>query len=92
MQTISVRRANELGDAARSAVETLLGRKMADEEQVTVMAFPSEPAGVEPNRTAAVQDLADDLDDLAASASHVPDGEMEGLIEEATRHVRQRRS
>jgi len=28
MQTISVRRANELFDAARSAVESLLGRKV----------------------------------------------------------------
>jgi hypothetical protein len=42
MQTIFVHRANELGDAARSAVESLLGRKVADEEQVTVMAYPAE--------------------------------------------------
>jgi len=43
MQTISVRRANELGEAARNAVESLLGRKVADQEHVTVMAFPARP-------------------------------------------------
>ena len=91
MQTISVRRANELGNAARNAVESLLGRKVADEEHVTVMAFPAQPATAEPDRKRAVQDLIEDLDSLAASARHVPDDEMEALLDEATRHVRQRR-
>ena len=57
MQTISVRRANELGNAARSAVESLLGRKVADEEHVTVMAYPVQPAAGEPDRKAAVREL-----------------------------------
>jgi hypothetical protein len=92
MQTISVRRADELGDAARNAVESLLGRKVSDEEHVTVMAFPARPAEGEPERKRAVQDLIEDLDSLAASASHVPDEEMEILIDEAIQHVRHRQS
>ena len=91
MQTISVRRANELGNAARSAVENLLGRKVADEEQVTVMAFPAPPAGGEAERKRAAQDLIEDLDSLADSASQVPDEEMEALIDEAIQHARRRR-
>lgn len=91
MQTISVHRANELGNAARSAVESLLGRKVADEEQVTVMSFPAAPAEGEPDRQKAAQDLIEDVDNLAASARHVPDEEMEGLIDEAIQHVRHRR-
>jgi hypothetical protein len=90
MQTISVRRANELGNAARSAVESLLGRKVADEEQVTVMAYPAPPAEDEPGRKAAVRDLINDLDSMAASASHIPDEEMDALIDEAIRHARHR--
>ena len=92
MQTISVRRANELGKAARNAVESLLGRKVADGEHVTVMAYPVRPAEGEPDRKRAVQDVIEDLDSLAESASHVPDEEMETLIDEATRNVRRRRS
>jgi hypothetical protein len=90
MQTISVRRANEPGEAARNAVESLLGRKVADQEHVTVMAFPARPAEGEPDRTRAVHDLIEDLDSLAASASHVPDEEMEALIDEAIHQVRHR--
>jgi hypothetical protein len=92
MQTISVRRANELGEAARNAVESLLGRKVADEEHVTVMAFPAWSAESDADRAGAVQDLIGDLDSLAASASGVPDKEMEALIGEAIQHVRDRQS
>ena len=91
MQTISVRRAKELGDAARSAVESLLGRKVADEEHVTVMAYPSQTPESEPDRKAAVRELIEDLDSMAASASHIPEEEMDQLIDEAIRHVRHRR-
>ena len=91
MQTISVRRAMELGNAARSAVESLPGRKVADEEHVTVMAYPAQPAEGEPDRQAAARDLIEDLDSMAASASHIPEEEMDQLIDEAIRHVRHRR-
>ena len=92
MQTISVHRAMELGVAARSAVESLLGRKVADEEHVTVMAYPAQTPESEPDRKAAVRELIEDLDSMAASASHIPEEEMDQLIDEAIRHVRHRRS
>ena len=91
MQTISLRRADALGNAARSAVENLLGRKVADEEHVTVMAYPAQTPESEPDRKAAVRELIEDLDSMAASASHVPEEEMDQLIDEAIRHVRHRR-
>ena len=91
MQTISVRRADELGDAARSVVESLLGRRVADEEHITVMAYPAQPVEGEPDRKAAVRDLIEDLDSMAAGASQIPDEEMDALIDEAIRHVRHRR-
>ena len=92
METISVHRANELGNAARSAVESLLGRKVADEEHVTVMAYPAHAAENEAGRKVAVRDLVEDLDSMAASASHIPEEEMDALIEEAIQHVRRQRS
>jgi hypothetical protein len=87
MQTISVCRADELGDAARSAVESLLGRRVADGEHVTVMAHPAVPAEDDLDRRAAVRDLIEDLNSMAASASQIPDEEMEALIDEAIQHV-----
>jgi hypothetical protein len=79
-----------LGNAARNVVESLLGRKVADEEQVTVMAYPAAAAADEPDRKAAARDLIEDLDNMAAGASHIPDEEMEALTDEAFRHVRHR--
>jgi len=67
MQTISVRRRMNQA-SARNAVESLLGRKVADQEHVTVMPFLPARRG-EPDRTRAVHDLIEDLDSLAASAA-----------------------
>jgi len=92
MQTISLRRAGQLGNAAGSAVESSLGRKVADEEHVTVMAYPAQATERRADRKAAVRDLVEDLDAMAASASHIPDEEMDALIDEAIRHVRRPRS
>ena len=89
MQTITTHRADELGDAARTAVESLLGRKVADEEHVTVMAYPA-GAAAEPVRKAAVREFIEDLDSMAAQASTIPPEDLEALIDEAARHVRHR--
>ena len=57
-----------------------------------MMALSAEPAEGEPDRRAAGRDLIEDLDSMAACASHVPDEEMEALIDEAFRHVRRPQS
>ncbi|MEK7409580.1 MAG: hypothetical protein AAB225_31320 [Acidobacteriota bacterium] len=91
MQIISIRKARDLRDTSRAAVENLLGRKVGDEEQVAVMAFPATTAPVGEERDKAVRKLIEDLDALAASASHVPPEELDTLIDEAIEHVRRRR-
>ena len=45
MQDVLTREVRDLGADARSILETMLGRKLAEEEQVTVMAFA--PADIE---------------------------------------------
>ena len=47
------------------------------------MAYPVQPAAGEPDRKAAVRDLIEDLDSMAATASHIPEEEMNALIDEA---------
>jgi hypothetical protein len=41
----------------------------------------------EPDRKAAIRELIEDLDSLSASASHIPDEEMDALIDEARVHT-----
>jgi len=91
MQTISTRRASQLGDAARSVLESLLGRTVNDEEHITVMAHPPQPPLTEDDRRKAAQALAQNLDSLASRARHIPEQDMEALIDEAMEHVRPRR-
>jgi hypothetical protein len=105
LQTISVRRANEPGDAARSVVESPLGRKVANEEHVKVMAYPAQPGETAPDRAPVparaqpvselspqpVPDLIEDQDSMAVSARHTPEEEIDALIEEAFQHVGYRR-
>ncbi|MDP2996915.1 MAG: hypothetical protein Q8N47_05455 [Bryobacterales bacterium] len=91
MRTISTRRAGQLGDAARNVLESLLGRTVGDEEHITVMAHPPQPPLTEDDRRTAAQALAQNLDTLASRARHIPEQEMEALIDEAMEHVRPRR-
>lgn len=42
----------------------------------------------EADRKTAVRELIEDLDNMSASASHIPDEEMDALISEAIKHVR----
>jgi hypothetical protein len=51
---------------------------------------PNSSSGAD--RTADVRALIEDLDRMASSARHIPEEEMDALIEEAVRHVRHRRS
>ena len=46
----------------------------------------------EDQRMQAAQELIRDLDCLASSASHIPEEEMETLVDEAIEHVRARPS
>jgi hypothetical protein len=90
MQNISIQSARDLRPDARAAVESLLGRKLSEEEQVAVMAFPGYPAPAGEERRIAAQRLGETLQSMAQSAQRVPVDEMEALIEEALEQVRQR--
>jgi hypothetical protein len=88
MQNISIQNARDLRHDARVVVESLLGRKLSEEEQVAVTAFPVHPAPPEEERKIAASRLAEDLEAMAESAKRVPEDEMEALIDEAMGQVR----
>jgi hypothetical protein len=90
VQNISIQNARDLRRDARAVVESLLGRKLSEEEQVAVLAFPVHPAPPEEERKTAALRLAENLEAMAESARRVPEDEMEPLIDEAMEQVRQR--
>jgi len=91
MAEIAVHNVKDLGQDARRALEDLLGRRLAEEEQITVTAQAAHPAPSGESRKAAAERLAETLKSLSESARAIPADELESLIDEATNDVRQRR-
>lgn len=73
------------------ALEALLGRQLAEEEQVGVTALAARPAPTGDARRIAAEMLSETLKEMSNRADRVPGDELESLIDEAQRDVRRRR-
>ena len=86
MQNLSIHRTSELPLPARRAVETLLGRALADDEEVGIWASRAHEAPTGKVREDAWRRLHEHLDLIAAKTS---DGEdAEAIADELSREVR----
>ncbi len=79
MENIAMRQVKDLEPAAKRWLQKLLGRKLREDEEVTVV--------VRPARTDRLEEV---MDRMAEKAKHVPEHELEALIDEAMNHVRRR--
>ncbi len=91
MPDVAVTQVRELCPDARSAVQRLIGRKLRDEEQVSIRVSSPHPAPNPKVRRAAALRLERVMDRAAEKAKHIPDKELEKLIDEAIGHVRRRK-
>jgi hypothetical protein len=92
MDNVSINLARDLPASARSAVENLLGRRLRDDEEVTIMALDPHPAPSGYARRASAERLRSALDQLALKAQEVVDGEVDDAVDEAMNHIRPRRT
>ena len=91
MAEIAIHNVRDLGEDARRALEALLGRQLAEEEQVGVTALAARPAPSGDARKVAVDHLSESLKAMSERAKSIPDDEVESLIDEAMNDVRRRR-
>ena len=91
MAEIAIRNVRDLGQDARRALEALLGRRLAEEEQVSVAALAARPAPLGEERRIAAERLKESLKAMSESARAIPSDELESLIDEAMDEVRRRR-
>ena len=91
MAEIAIRSVRDLGEDARRALEALLGRQLAEEEQVGVTALAARPAPTGETRRSAAERLSENLKEMSERAKQIPHDELESLIDEAQRDVRRRR-
>ena len=90
MEHIAVRKAKDLQADAKRWVESLFGRPLQEEEEVTVFVLPSRSVVPESVRSEASVRLNRILDKAAENMKDVPDAEFEAAMEEAMEHVRRR--
>jgi hypothetical protein len=88
MNNLSIRRTSDLPPSARQAVEGLLGRKLADDEEVGIWASgPHEaPAGMA--RKEAWERLTGHLEYLASKSVAGSDDDLERLVDDVADEVR----
>jgi hypothetical protein len=91
MQNVSIQKANELTEAVKAAVEQLLGRPIAPDEEISVTATPPQRVPPSEGRAAVAQKLEAFLNRRADKVNGVPEEQMDAAIDEALNDVRHNR-
>ena len=92
MQNVSIQKASDLPHAMRAAVEQLLGRPIAPDEEISVVAVPPQRAPSSENRAAVARNLEAFLNRRAEKVSGIPEEEIDGAVDEALHFVRHNRT
>ena len=92
MQNIAIQRASQLPENLRSAVERLLGRPIAADEEISIVAVPPQQLAPSENRAVIARKLEALLNRRAEKIEGVAEAEIDAAIDEAVNHVRHSRS
>ena len=88
MEKIVVHKVKTLRADARRVMQSLLGRRLRDDEEVTVMVFPPHPAPKKTVRRAAIGRMENILDKAAANMKRSAAGSFDAAVDEAMASVR----
>jgi hypothetical protein len=88
MQNVSIQKAEDLSADVKSAVESLLGRPLQADEEISVMAFRSHEAPQGVVRQELGERLGKMMDAMAQRAAEASDEEVDEILDEAMRSAR----
>ena len=88
MQDVAIHKAQELPPDARRVVESVLGRTLQENEEVSIMALSPHQAPTGETRQALARQLEERMNKTAELVRDVPDDEQEAAIDEAVHRVR----
>ena len=91
MQNATLNLVRELTAPVKAAIESLLGRPLQDDEQVSVRAFRCHEAPRGEARLEAARRLEEHLDRMAGKVKDVSRREMEAALDEALDFARPKR-
>jgi hypothetical protein len=92
MQNVSIQKASELPAAARSAIEQLLGRPIAPDEEISVAAVPPKEIPPSESRAAVARNLEAFLNRRTDKVNGLAEEEIDAAIDEAVHAVRHPRT
>lgn len=92
MENVSINWARDLPASARIAIESLLGRSLRDDEEVSIMSLDPHAAPLGEERRASAERLKGALDQLAHQSRDVAAEEFEEAVDDAMNHIRPRRT
>ena len=81
MQNVANQRASELSEGVKAAVEQLLGRRIAPDEEISVVAVPPQEVPPSENRAAVARKLEAFLNRRVEKVKDVPDDEIDGAVD-----------
>ena len=88
MSSVLIHKASELRPQTRAALEAELGRRLQDNEQVSIMVFVPHEAPTGGARREAGRRLEEYLNRIDEKTKTVPEAEMEAALDEALRGAR----
>lgn len=88
MPHLTIRKAADLSGAAKTVIESILGRTLRDDEEVGIWASRSYEAQAGQARQNAWRELNGHLDLMASRAQDIPHEELERLVNEVCSEVR----
>ncbi len=92
MQNVTIHKAGQLSENVKAAVESLLGRSVAPDEEISVVAVPPQRVPPSEDRRQMARKLEALLDRRREKVGEVPESVIDSAIDEAVNHVRHSRS
>jgi hypothetical protein len=92
MPEIAIRNVSDLTEDARRALESILGRQLAEGEQVGVTATRAHAAPSGDARKLAAERLSKSIKEMSENAKSIPGDEFDSLVDEAMNEIRPRRA
>jgi len=90
MQNVRIRKAEDLSESVKAALESLLGRTLEADEEISIMVDRPHNLPQAPIRDRLAQSLNEQMDALAARVKDASDDELDEILDEAMRSARPR--
>ena len=91
MQNVTVQKAGEMPQSLKAAVEQILGRPIAADEEISIVTAPPQQVAPSGGKAAIVAKLEDLLNRRASKVQDIPEHEINSLVDEAVHHARHNR-